>query len=78
MILKAHDMILKARDMILKVHDMILKVHDMILKVRCDDIKLGNAICGGNWQPLNIIFFGETFAKNIIVYVIFRILRSML
>ena len=54
----------------IKGADMILKVHDMILKVRCDDIKLGNAICGGNWQPLNIIFFGETFVKNIIVYLI--------
>ena len=46
-----------------------------ILSFMKNDIKVFNAIYGDNWQSLNILTTGETFAQNIIVYVIFRILR---
>ena len=32
------------------------------------DIKVFSAIYGDNWQSLNILTTGETFAQNIIVY----------
>ena len=50
----------------------ILSSWKMILSY---DIKVFSAIYGDNWQSLNIITTGETFAQNIIVYVIFRTLR---
>ena len=46
-----------------------------ILSFLKNDIKVFSAIYGDNWQSLNILTTGETFAQNIIVYIIFRILR---
>ena len=46
-----------------------------ILSFLKNDIKVFSAIYGNNRESLNILTTGETFAQNIIVYVIFRILR---
>ena len=54
---------------------MILRGTVRILSFIKHDIKVFSAIYGDNWQSLNILTTGETFAQNIIVYVIFRILR---
>ena len=40
----------------------------MILSFMKNDIKVFSAIYGDNWQSLNILTAGETFAQNIIVY----------
>ena len=39
-----------------------------ILSFLKNDIKVFSAIYGDNWQSLNILTTGETFAQNIIVY----------
>ena len=43
----------------------------MILRCIQNDIKVFSAICGINCQQLNIFWFGETFAQNIILYISF-------
>ena len=47
---------------------MILRGTVRILSFMKHDIKVFSAIYGENWQSLNIITTGETFAQNIIVY----------
>ena len=42
-----------------------------ILSFMKNDIKVFSAIYGDNWQSLNILTTGETFAQNIIVYLTF-------
>ena len=48
---------------------MILRGTVRILSFMKHDIKVFSAIYGDNWQSLNILTTGETFAQNIIVYV---------
>ena len=48
---------------------MILRGTVRILSFMKHDIKVFSAIYGDNWQSLNIITTGETFAQNIIVYI---------
>ena len=61
---------------------MILRGTVRILSFMKHDIKVFSAIYGDNWQSLNILTTGETFAQNIIVYLIcdikvfIRILRA--
>ena len=47
---------------------MILRGTFRILSFMKHDIKVFSAIYGDNWQSLNILMTGETFAQNIIVY----------
>ena len=47
-----------------------------ILSFMKNDIKVFSAIYGDNWQSLNILTTGETFAQNIIVYVINLVLSQ--
>ena len=58
------------RDIKFMIND--IKGSVRILSFLKNDIKVFSAIYGDNWQSLNILTTGETFAQNIIVYITFE------